>query len=257
MKPMLKLNNLVSLLSFLPIVVICPLGLLSLNIPLLAKAPQLATLSTSTPSVIPASPNPTIADWGAIGSLLSGIVAVIALFKTNNNENQTIKLKLLVEETVNEVFNELIEKAEAESEKQRLLKKKQLFQEQFRVLSIRADASIKAQNWLKTHREKSLVDDAVKSALKNEDVRDDVRKDFRKHINQCLYVVQECLNPVIGRFDLIDKILQQLRNEQQLPRECYENALRFVIENEASKKLADDAISEMKIYFTYLIDNLP
>ncbi len=250
---MLRLNNLFGLSIFLPLSLILPLGFLHPNTFLSAKTPKLTTYSATLSSANPTSPNPMIADLGAFGSLLSGVVAILAFVKAQKNEREAKKVQSALIDT----FDELIKTAKNEAEKQRILEKKQFFEEQFKNLANRANASKQARKWLENNRENSLVDDAVNYALKNESVREDVRKEFRLHINQYLYIIQECLNPDIGRFNLIDQILEQLRNKHQLPRRCYEDALRFVIKDEAPKKLPSEAVTEMKIYFKYLMNNLP
>lgn len=238
----------------------------SINIPLHAQSQSLANTpsssSSATPNTIQASSSTkpgnfwdglSIGNLGSFGDLLSGIVAVVALIMSVRNNKQIEISQGKLDNTLlglTKVLDQLIEQTDDEDKKQKLLEQKKLFEMQRRELAKRSDASQKATKWLETRREK-LADQAVAHALGNESVEQDIITQFRSHINDYLYAIHKCID--IREPSFID----ELGIKHVLPNSFYEKALKFVIDEKASKSnLTSAAIAEMRYYFDYVIHSL-
>ncbi|MFB8792166.1 MAG: hypothetical protein U7123_25800 [Potamolinea sp.] len=256
-----KHNTLYRLLLFPSLATVLLLWTQSINIPLYAQSQSLANTpgssSTTTPNKSQASSS-TDPDnfWNvidSIGSILSGIIAVAAFIKSENNKKQIEISQVDIDKTLSgltKVLDQLIEQTDDEEKKQKLLEQKKVFEAQRRELAKRSDASQKAKKWLETHREK-LADQAVDHAIGNESVEQNIITQFRSHINDYLYAIHRCID--IGEPSFID----ELGIKHVLPNSFYEKALKFVIDEKASKSnLTYAAITEMRYYFDYVIHSL-
>ncbi|NEU73618.1 phasin family protein [Hassallia byssoidea VB512170] len=261
---MKKQNKLVVWLKSLPVAVIFLLWLLNANkfiyaqissptaIPTLSLSNTASQNQTSS-SVEPKQDSQLIAAIAAFGSLLSGIAAILALRKSQNNE----KINDLLSKQIFKYFDSLIKQSKDPIEKKRLLDQKKFFEEELRALTKRSDASKKAGKWLKDRRER-LAEEAVQHALSDKFITNkDIKEKLYSHLNDYLHGIQESLLEICDT-DYIDELVNELASHHVLDSSDYKKALQFLINDKIPESnLSLDSQEELKNYFDYLIRSLP
>jgi cell division septum initiation protein DivIVA len=199
---MKKLHNLLSRLKFLPVVAIFHIWLLCANKLVYAEtfSPTSSPITNQAKSQT-SSLNDFFAAASAIGSLLSGLVAVAAYRKSVFSQGQTDALLI----SATKALDDLIKGAKDEDEKKRLQEAQRAFENQLRNLIDRSTASKNAKKWLKD-KISQLTHHAVDYVLQTESVNQKTIDKFSEQIEKYLKTIQECLDPDIGRTNLLDEV---------------------------------------------------
>ena len=251
-----KMNRVIFLLKSLPVAVIFLFLLPNPNKILYAQTPSPSATQTSASNINQDQSQPLsryelltliVSAFAAIGAILSGCAAVAGLRKSKSLKSKVLQLNFIIPP----IIQQLIEQTKDKEEKKRLLAIKKDFEDKFLKLREQNSTSQEARKWLHNNRE-NFADQAVAHALMNESCTQNVRDKFRLNINRYLYGIQESLD--IGDFDFLD----ELDIEEALTKSFYEKALNFILTEKIykNKNLSAHAITEMKKYFEYTIQNI-
>ncbi|MBD2681864.1 MULTISPECIES: hypothetical protein [Nostoc] len=279
-----KQKKLLLLLKSVPVTVIFMFCFLKPNTFIYAQISSSTAIPTSSPiastslSQVSSSTQPQI-NWesmNAIGTLLSGIAAIVSLVKSGNNEKELKKVKTdIMQKESGKLFSEKLEKSKKlslanlfkfidtlieqtpdQTKKKSLLDLKEELEKESIDLAKRDDASKEAETWLERNREQ-LAYEAINDALINDSsVRKVVREEFLSQIEDYLHAIHTSLD--IGNTEYLEEVVNDLVHKHVLTNSLYKKALEYVSNKAASSQnLSQIAFKEMKYYLDYLMRNIP
>lgn len=184
--------------------------------------------------------------FGAIGSLLSGIIAVLAFLQSWKNKDIT-------DTSISSLIDVLKNQTNDPNKKQEFLDIQTKFFQESKEISDDERADKDAKKWLKKNME-GLADRALNTILIGENFSEQDRNKFRCNLLEYLSAIQKDLS--IGDYDHMDQKAEELSYLNSRDNELYKKSLKIIIEKAKQSNLSHDSKDQLKLYVEHLINNI-
>lgn len=213
---------------------------------------KISSSSTASPvltqtSLKPANTNTDI--WGqigAIGSFVSGVIAILAFIQSSNNKAES-------ESKISSLIDTLTNQTNDPRKKQELLDIKEKFQQKKKEIYEDEIADKEAAKWLEKNIEQ-LADTALNTVLREQNFSQKDRDNFRSNLVQYLSAIKKDL--YIGDYDHMNEKINELSPHHSRDNNIYQDSLDFVINKAMESTLTGKSKEELKLYIEHLIRSI-